>query len=150
MQTPLAHIIARKGHAVAALPPSATVAEAVRLMNQRRIGAVLVTGPDRRLLGIFTERDVLNRVMVGELDPKTTVLREVMTSEIATAALETSVEDAMTLFMERRVRHLPILDRGAVVGLVSIGDINRLLLEEHAAEARHLRDYIQGEIGATA
>ncbi len=149
MNTPLAHIVARKGRAVTALPPSATVTEAVLLMNQRRIGAMLVTGLENRLLGIFTERDLLNRVIVPDLDPKTTLLLDVMSMDLVTATADTSVEDAMTLFMEKRVRHLPITDGETVVGLISIGDVNRQLLEEHAAEASHLRHYIHGEpVGA--
>lgn len=145
MNTPLAHIVARKGRAVTALPPSATVAEAVLVMNQRRIGAMLVTGLNQRLLGIFTERDLLNRVIVPDLDPKTTLLLDVMSMDLVTATAETSVEDAMNLFMEKRVRHLPIVEGETVIGLVSIGDVNRQLLEEHATEATHLRHYIHGE-----
>lgn len=144
MNTPLSHILSQKGHAVTSVPPTATVSDAVHLMNHFRIGAVVVTSPQRTLLGIFTERDVLNRVVACDIDPKSVKVRSFMTTELITVTPSTSIEEAMQIFMERRVRHLPVLEQSVVVGMVSIGDINRHLLLEHAEEARHLREYIHG------
>ncbi|MFA6289044.1 MAG: CBS domain-containing protein [Opitutaceae bacterium] len=144
MNTPLSHILSQKGSSVTTVSSSATVSEAVRIMNQLHIGAVLVTDANLNLLGIFTERDVLSRIVGQDLDPKTTPVRSVMTTQLVTINRDTTVDEAMTLFMERRIRHLPILDDGEIAGIISIGDINRRLLEENLHEARHLRDYIHG------
>lgn len=146
MNTPLSHILSQKDNTVTSVLPSDSVVDAVKLMNHSRIGAVVVTNANKQLLGIFTERDVLNRVVAQECDPKSTLVQAVMSPEPVTALLATTVDEAMSLFMDRRVRHLPIIEEGVVVGLVSIGDINRHLLEKHAHEARHLRNYIHGDV----
>lgn len=148
MNTPLSHVLSRKNPSVTAVSPSASVSQAVRIMNQFHIGAVLITGEDGRLLGIFTERDVLSRVVDRDLDPRGTRVEAVMTTRLETVDLETTVEEAMALFMERRIRHLPVLNRGALSGMISIGDINRWLLEEHSRDVRELRQYIHGDLPA--
>lgn len=146
MNTPLSHILAHKGHAVTSVPPTASVADAVQIMNHFHIGAVVVTNHRKGLLGIFTERDVLNRIVARDLDPKSTVVESVMSTKLVTTTPATTIDEAMQMFMDRRVRHLPVVESGVVVGMVSIGDINRHLLEEHAEEARQLRGYIQGDM----
>ena len=148
MNTPLSHILSQKGSSVTTVAPSATVCEAVRVMNQFHIGAVLVTGADHKLLGIFTERDVLSRIVGPGADPKSTQVQAVMTTNLVTVTCVTTVDEAMSLFMERRIRHLPVLDHDSIAGIISIGDINRRMLEENQQEARHLRHYIQGDVSA--
>ncbi|MDF3058287.1 MAG: putative signal-transduction protein with domain [Rariglobus sp.] len=145
MNTPLSHILSRKDTAVITVTPSTTVHEAVCIMNQFHIGSVLVTSDDK-LVGIFTERDVLSRIVGPGADAKRTSVQAVMTTNLITATPSTTVEEAMTLFMERRIRHLPILNDGAFDGIISIGDINRHMLEENLQEARQLRHYIHGEV----
>ena len=148
MNTPLSHILSQKGSSVTTVSPSSTVSEAVRVMNHLHIGAVLVTDSDGNLLGIFTERDVLSRIVGPDANPKTTLLQAVMTTRLVTITRDTTVEEAMALFMERRIRHLPVLDQGRIAGIISIGDVNRRLLEENLQEARQLRNYIHGEAAA--
>ena len=148
MNTPLSHVLAQKGHAVTSVHPANSVTDAVQIMNHFHIGAVVVTDPHKKLLGIFTERDVLNRIVAQGRDPVSTPVHDVMSTKLVTASLATTVEEAMTLFMDRRVRHLPVVENEVVVGIVSIGDINRRLLEKHEHEARHLRDYIHGGVPA--
>ena len=148
MNTPLSHILSQKGTSVTTVSPTTTVSDAVRIMNDLHIGAVLVIGTDRKLLGIFTERDVLSRIVGLGADPKTTPVQAVMTTRLVTATHFTTVDEAMELFMERRIRHLPVLDHGAVAGIISIGDINRRMLEENLQETRHLRHYIHGDVSA--
>ncbi len=148
MNTPLSHILSQKGASVTTVAPSATVSEAVHVMNQCHIGAVLVMNADHKLLGIFTERDVLSRIVGPGADPKTTQVQAVMTTNLVTATNATTVDEAMALFMERRIRHLPVLDHGVIVGIISIGDINRRMLEENLQEARHLRHYIHGDVSS--
>ena len=148
MNTPLSHILSQKGSSVTTVSPSSTVGEAVRVMNHLHIGAVLVTDTDGKLLGIFTERDVLSRIVGPDVNPKTTQVQAVMTSRLITITGDTTVDEAMSLFMERRIRHLPVLDHGRIVGIISIGDVNRRLLEENRQEAQHLRNYIHGDVSA--
>lgn len=150
MNTPLSHILSQKSAAVTTVDPSVTVSDAVRIMNQFHIGAVLVTDADGRLVGIFTERDVLSRIVGRGLNPAATPVQSVMTTKLITTTPGGTVDEAMTIFMERRIRHLPVLDHGAIVGIISIGDINRRLLEENRQEARHLRDYINGGVPSIA
>ena len=123
--------------------PSLSIAEAVAEMNRHRVGSVLVID-NGRLVGIFTERDVLRRVVGAGLDPKTSLVADVMTTGVITITPEVSVEETMLLFTEKRCRHLPVMDGGQLVGTISIGDITRWLADAHRAEAEHLKNYIAG------
>lgn len=145
MDTPVAMVLKRKGYQVLSVSPSVTVLEAVHQMNQHQIGCILVMdGP--RLLGIFTERDVLTRVVAKERAPAACLVSEVMTSTPYTISEDTTIEQTMDLFHNRRCRHLPVIDgvSGRVVGMISIRDISRWLADAHQAEAQQLRQYITG------
>ncbi len=148
MNTPLSHLLARKDSALTTIAPTATITAAVQLMNELHIGALLVIDTSDHLIGIFTERDVLSRIVGQDRNPHTTTVSAVMTRRLTTTTPETTVDEAMTLFMEQRIRHLPVLSQGKLVGIISIGDVNRRLLEENQLEAQHLRDYIHGEAPA--
>jgi CBS domain-containing protein len=115
-------ILARKGPEVVSVPPSATVLEAARLMNERSIGGVPVLSGGM-LAGIFTERDVLRRVVVAGRDPAATKVSEVMTAPVVTCASSTRIDECAALMTARRIRHLPVVDEGALAGIVTIGDI---------------------------
>jgi len=145
MNTSIALLLAQKSGAVHSVPLSVTVAEAVKAMNLHKIGAVLVMEGDW-LAGIFTERDVLTRVIAADLDPKTTPLSKVMTVKVVTVAPETTVQQAMEIFSEKRCRHLPVVRGERVVGLVSIGDVSRWVAGQDRAEAESLRQYISGAL----
>ncbi len=118
---------------LASLPPNATVRDASRVMTERHIGAVLVA-VDGRLQGIFTERDVLARVVAADLDPDETVLGGVMTPNPDTVAPNDTALDALRRMAERGYRHLPVVDAGQIVGIVSMRDlyatVNRELAED--------------------
>ena len=124
-----------------------TVAEAVAEMNRHRVGSVLVLDAGR-LVGIFTERDVLRRVVGASVDPQRTLVADVMTTGVITISPEASVEETMVLFTEKRCRHLPVLDQGKLVGTISIGDITRWMADSHRAEAEHLKNYITSGFSA--
>lgn len=126
---------------VASLPPSATVLDASRLMNDRHIGSVVLV-EDERLVGIFTERDVLRRVVAAERSPAETRLAEVMTCPVACAAPHTTIDEVRQVMREKRIRHLPIVDGLKVLGMVSIGDVNRVETETLAATIHYLEQYI--------
>jgi CBS domain-containing protein len=112
-------------------------------MNRNRIGAIIVLdGP--RLVGVFTERDVLRRVVGANLDPRTALVADVMSAGVVTIPPTATVEQAMNIFTEKRCRHLPVVREGAIVGVISIGDVTRWMADTHRAEAEHLRNYIAG------
>jgi len=141
MNAPITAILDRKGNKLFFVPPTVTVAEAVAEMNRHRVGSILVLDGSR-LVGIFTERDVLRRVVGAGVDPKTTPLADVMTQDVLTITPDATVESTMTIFTEKRCRHLPVVDGGRLVGTISIGDITRWIADTHQAEAEHLKNYI--------
>jgi CBS domain-containing protein len=99
---------------------------------------------DAKLVGIFTERDVLLRVVGAGVDPKAVKVSEVMSRNVKTVVPEATVEEVAAMFTERRCRHLPVVSQGELVGLISIGDISRWVADAHRAEAEHLKNYISG------
>lgn len=143
MNTPISAILDRKGPAVHAVASTHTIAEAVDEMNRHRVGSVVVV-EGNRLVGIFTERDVLLRVVGAALDTKIMRVADVMTKNLITITRETTVEETMEIFAEKRCRHLPVISNGQMVGLISIGDISRWVADAHRAEAEHLKNYISG------
>lgn len=143
MNTPVSVLLARKGHSVQTIAASATVADAVRLMNEKRIGSIVVT-EHGRLAGIFTERDVLTRIVGAGRDPALTLVAEVMSTDPHTITPMTTTAEVMETFTQKRCRHLPVIADGRLEGLISIGDVSRWLTDVHKAEAEHLRQYITG------
>lgn len=136
-------LLERKGSTVYSVTPTTTIAEAVNEMNRHRIGAIVVL-ENNRLVGIFTERDVLLRVVGAAVDTRSVRVTDVMTSTLITVTPETTIEEAMNIFAEKRCRHLPVIANERLVGLVSIGDISRWVADSHRAEAEHLKNYIAG------
>lgn len=134
-------ILADKGSSVATVAPGATVAEAVALMNERSIGSLLVTEGER-LVGIFTERDVLRRVVAARRDPDQTLVRDVMTDDLIVISPTTEVEDAMRIVTDRRCRHLPVVEGRKLVGMISIGDLTRWTIRHQQAEIQDLVSYM--------
>jgi len=144
MQDTLDTVLASKGSAVYSVAPDATVLEAVRKMNAEHVGALLVC-VSNELVGIFTERDVLTRVVDSGCDPTSTRVVDVMTSEVETVRSSTGVEDAMALISERRFRHLPVIDDGRLLGVVSSGDLTRWVSRNQEGHIQHLENYITGK-----
>jgi CBS domain-containing protein len=147
MHTPLRMLLAQKKGKTHAVAPTATVAAAVDVMNANKVGAVLVMDGDR-LVGVFTERDVLRRVVGGRMDPARTQVSDVMTRELVVLRLTSTVGDAMAVVSEKRIRHLPVVDEGQVVGVISAGDLNHWLVGDHQVKIDQLVDYITGKYPA--
>lgn len=141
--TPISALLERKGSVVHSVPSTVTIAKAVDEMNRHRIGSIVVL-ENGRPIGIFTERDVLRRVVGVNIDPKVMRVADVMTSNLITISPETTIEETMVLFAEKHCRHLPVLSHDRMIGLISIGDISRWMAEAHRAEAEHLKNYIAG------
>lgn len=135
------NILARKGPHVHAIDPQASVAEAVELMNELRIGSLVVIDGEE-IVGIFTERDVLRRVVAACVDPRTTLVSSVMTRELITVEPMTTLAMALSLITEHRCRHLPVVEDGRLVGLVSAGDLTAYLVSDQQQTIWDLYFYI--------
>ncbi len=141
-QTPLNRIF-EEGKAIHSVGPNTPVTECVRLMTAGKIGALIVMDGER-LIGIFTERDALNKVLAGGLDPGNTKVSEVMTKDPYCIRPTTTVGDAMKLITKRRFRHLPIVDNGKVLAVVSSGDLTHWLVKDQVGEVQELVDLAVG------
>lgn len=137
-------ILKRHDRPVQTIDQSRSVLDAIDLMNENRIGSLLVTNGDGRLVGIMTERDVLRASAKrhGMLD--TTEVSQVMSRGLITASPEDRVTDLLSVMTEKRIRHLPIMQGSELKGMVSIGDLVKIQLEATAEENRHLKEYING------
>jgi CBS domain-containing protein len=142
MQT-LAAILDRKGHAVHTAPPEATVLHAIDRMCRTHIGALVVVEGDRPI-GVFSERDLMTRVVLEQRDPGTTRVAEVMSTHLRSVDVGTRPQHVMELMTEWRVRHLPVLQGARLVGLVSIGDLLRWAAEERERIIDELERYSAG------
>ena len=140
----VAKILAEKGGDVIRIDGDATVFDAVKAMVDANVGAILVSGRDRpdRVEGIFTERDYLRRIAVHERTSRDTLVREVMTSPVIVVGPETTVEEAMALMTDRRIRHIPVVEGERLIGMVSIGDLVRVQSQEQSFKIRYLTEYI--------
>ncbi len=141
MHQTVSTILADKGCRVEAIEPTATVSDAVQKMNEHRIGSLLVM-EEGRPVGIITERDILTRIVAPRLDPLTVNVEAVMTKELVAIRTTTTVAEAMMVVTEKRCRHLPVLDKGELAGLVSIGDLTRSLIRHQQDEIHDLVSYI--------
>jgi CBS domain-containing protein len=149
----VADILAKKGSRVHCVSPVSTVLDAVQLMTRSRIGSLVVTvtgdtpASCDRVVGMFTERDVLTRIVSEQRAPATTTVDEVMTSNVAYCTKETDIDDVGAIMRERRIRHLPVCDQqGGLQGLISIGDLNAWHAQGQATEIHHLTEYIHGRV----
>ena len=135
-------ILAGKGREVVSVEPSASLADAVRLLAGKRIGAAVILGADRRIAGIISERDIV-RVLAergaGALDEP---VSQTMTRKVETCNESETVSSLMERMTSGKFRHMPVVDRGRVIGLVSIGDIVKHRLHEMERESAAMRDYI--------
>ena len=135
----------KQGNRLQWTSPDATVLAATQQMNEHGIGALLVMDDQKRLVGIFTERDVLRRVVAVELAPSAVTVAKVMTTEVACCTPDTTIDDAGSIFRQYRIRHLPVVDgNGDVQGLISIGDLNAHHTNHQAVTIHYLHEYLHG------
>jgi CBS domain-containing protein len=144
MRSPLSEVLREKGTVVHTIPADATVAPAVRRMNEHKIGGLVVVDA-ASVVGMFTERDVLRRVVDSSLDAGGTPVASVMTRSVVHVRPTTLVEEAMAIMTEKRCRHLPVMEGGRVVGMVSIGDLTRWIVKGQSIAIQDLIEYIQGK-----
>lgn len=138
-------ILAEKGSNIVSIGRDASVLEAATLMNEHKIGCLLVVAGEK-IDGIFTERDVLRRVVAVRGDPATMRVEDAMTKEIVCCRPETELEEARAVMKNRRIRHLPVVDdEDRVRGLVSIGDLNAYRLDGQEKTISFLQQYLYGQ-----
>jgi IMP dehydrogenase len=136
-------ILAAKGRQVVTIGAEESVLAAANLMNDHGIGGLVVTDGDR-VAGIFTERDMLRRVVAARLDPATTRVREVMTAPVATCRPDTMLAECRAFMTAKRIRHLPVVDEKGLCGIVTSGDLLAREVTEHEATIEYLNHYIHG------
>jgi CBS domain-containing protein len=147
MYEPVERILAHKGTEVYSTAPTTSVKDAVIKMNEHGVGALLVVDAGQPV-GIFTERDVLRRIVVDCKDPAETQVSSVMTRELVVIKPSLTVEDAMAVVTETRCRHLPVVDGGKVIGIVSIGDLTSWVGRDREVQIRQLVDFVTGKYPA--
>jgi CBS domain-containing protein len=137
-------ILATKGPHVQSIGPRASVLDAAMLMNEHKIGCLVVLDAGR-VIGMFSERDILQRVVVPRRDPGETQVADVMTMEVICCRLHTSLDEARGVMKNRRIRHIPVMDDGdQMCGLVSIGDLNAHAMHDHESTIHVMAQYIYG------
>lgn len=138
-----ATILGKKGPLVATISGDSTVFDAAKIMNQQHIGAVVVTDGERAI-GIFTERDILNRIVAAGRDPLKTKVDSVMTSPMACCRRDTTIEDCKHVMSHKRIRHLPVVEGGKLYGMISAGDILASEVSDKQATIEYLHEYLYG------
>jgi CBS domain-containing protein len=134
-------LLEAKAPEVFAIGPDAPVIDAIRLMAEKRIGAVLVM-QGGRLAGILSERDYARKIVLEGRSSKDTPVRDIMTASVIGVGLQDSAEHCMQIVTEKRIRHLPVLDGDAVLGVISIGDLVKAVIEDQQVELDQLQRYI--------
>ena len=136
-------ILQLKGHEVLTINRGETVFAALQLMAEKNVGALIVTADEGRVAGIFTERDYARKVVLKGISSLNTPLEKIMTESVCFVDPELSVDEGMALMTQKRCRHLPVLDQGELVGLVSIGDLVKAAIEDKEFIIDQLTRYIQ-------
>ena len=139
----LAPLLDRPGRELVSIGPDATVFEAIGRMVEHNVGSILVTEGDA-LQGIFTERDYLRRIALQGRTSRETRVGDVMTADLVTVSPDETVDRCLATMTERKIRHLPVLRDGELLGVVSIGDLVRARLEEAVDEAEGLKHFVTG------
>ena len=142
-----ADVLKAKAHqAVLTIAPTASVFDALKLMSDKNIGALLVM-EDEEVAGIITERDYARKVVLKSRSSKQTPVREIMTSAVMYVRPDQTSEECMVLMTENRLRHLPVIDGGRLLGIISIGDLVKEIIAEQKFTIEQLEQYITGERG---
>ena len=143
MEKTVARLLENKGSEVWSIDPDATVYSALELLAEKGIGALVVVRDDL-LMGIVSERDYARKVVLNERESRTTLVREIMTSSVHTVTEASTTAACMELMTNQRIRHLPVVEGDRIVGLISIGDVVRSVIEEQRFLIEQLEGYITG------
>lgn len=138
------HLLDSKGREIISVAADASVFDAIKIMADKAVGSLLVMKGDE-LQGIVTERDYARKVIIKGRSSESTEVSEIMTAKVCTASMQDTVNNCMTVMSERKIRHLPVIDDGAVVGMISIGDLVQAIIADQQEEIEHLEHYISGQ-----
>jgi CBS domain-containing protein len=144
MRSTVEEILQYKGREVWTIGPKATVLEALKIMAEKDIGALIVVQDDK-VVGIISERDYARKVVLRGRTSVSTPVKDIMTDKVYYVTPKTTVVECQALFTEQSIRHLPVLDEGKLVGVVSIGDVVKAVIDEQEDTISHLSDYITGK-----
>ncbi len=137
-------ILRRKGQSIWVTGPKASVFEALQLMAEKNVGALLVV-ESQNLMGIFSERDYARKVILKGKFSRDTAVREVMTEKVITVSPDRTVDDCMLLMTNKHIRHLPVMENGQLIGIISIGDVVKEIISDQRFTINQLEDYITGK-----
>jgi CBS domain-containing protein len=138
----VANLLTTKGHEVSTISQERSVKDAIALLKERGIGALVVTGQNAPLVGMFSERDVVRALAASGEKALKLAVSELMSRDVVTCSEDTELNELMTTMTERRIRHVPVLKDGHLVGLVSIGDVVKSRLDELEQDKQSLLDYV--------
>jgi CBS domain-containing protein len=136
-------ILGQKGGEIYSIAPDATVFEAIQMMDEKNVGALLVTR-DRELFGIISERDYTRKVFLRGKRSRETRVNEIMSENLTITAPNEPVENCLRMMTERHIRHLPVVEEGKLIGVISIGDLVKHVISCQSATIAHLENYIHG------
>ena len=136
------HLLDAKGRNVISIAPDASVFDAIKVMADESIGSLVVMDENGKLAGIVTERDYARKVIVMGRSSKDTPVAEIMTTDVLTAASDHTVNACMEIMTERKIRHLPVVEDGRVIAMISIGDLVQAIIADQKEEIEHLEHYI--------
>lgn len=137
------HLLDAKDPGIISIRASTSVLDAIKLMAEKAVGSLLVMDGNE-LKGIVTERDYARKVIIKGRSSETTAVGEIMTAEVVTATTDQTVPNCMSVMSERRIRHLPVVEDGRVVGIISIGDLVQAIIADQQEEIEQLEQYISG------
>ena len=137
------HLLENKGGDLISIQPDASVLDAIKLMADKGIGSLVVT-ENEELKGIVTERDYARKVIIKGRSSKTTQVADIMTADVITVSSDLTVNKCMAMMTEKRCRHLPVVDDGELVGMISIGDLVQAIISDQQEEIEQLEHYIAG------
>jgi CBS domain-containing protein len=137
------HLLDSKGRNVVSVAPDTTVLDAIRIMADKTVGSLLVMDDDE-MCGIVTERDYARKVIIKGRASESTMVSEIMTSDVLTTSSAQTVNSCMELMSEKRIRHLPVVEDNRVIGMISIGDLVQAIISDQQEEIEHLEQYISG------
>ncbi len=138
------HLLDLKGRDIISVTADVSVLDAIKLMADKTVGSLLVM-QGGELRGIVTERDYARKVIIKGRSSESTEVGEIMTSDVVTASLQDTVNHCMTVMTERKIRHLPVVGDGVVIGMISIGDLVQAIISDQQEEIEHLEHYISGQ-----
>ncbi|MDH3531446.1 MAG: CBS domain-containing protein [Gammaproteobacteria bacterium] len=137
------HVLDKKGRHIISVAPDASVLEAIKLMAEKGIGALVVMEDDK-LLGIISERDYARKVIIKGRSSQSTRVAEIMTPDVLTTTSDRTVNECMNVMTEKKIRHLPVVEEATVIGVISIGDLVEAIISDQQEAIEQLEQYISG------